>query len=104
MSLLPVNIPAHLFIFSLHRPSQTGLYRVSGEGRTVKELKERFLRGRWVPALAKVDDIHCVTGLLKDFLRNLPEPLLTFRLNRAFMVAAGPSLAVGCLFKGLNRF
>uniref|UniRef100_A0A8C7V4L8 Rac GTPase-activating protein 1 n=1 Tax=Oncorhynchus mykiss TaxID=8022 RepID=A0A8C7V4L8_ONCMY len=68
--------------------NETGLYRVSGEGRTVKELKERFLRGRMVPALAKVDDIHCVTGLLKDFLRNLPEPLLTFRLNRAFMVAA----------------
>ncbi|XP_041744613.1 rac GTPase-activating protein 1-like [Coregonus clupeaformis] len=67
---------------------ETGLYRVSGEGRTVKELKERFLRGTMVPALAKVDDIHCVTGLLKDFLRKLPEPLLTFRLNRAFMVAA----------------
>uniref|UniRef100_A0A674DY55 Rac GTPase-activating protein 1 n=1 Tax=Salmo trutta TaxID=8032 RepID=A0A674DY55_SALTR len=68
--------------------NETGLYRVSGEGRTVKELKERFLREKTVPALAKVDDIHCVTGLLKDFLRNLPEPLLTFRLNRAFMVAA----------------
>uniref|UniRef100_A0A674EFR9 Rac GTPase-activating protein 1 n=1 Tax=Salmo trutta TaxID=8032 RepID=A0A674EFR9_SALTR len=67
---------------------ETGLYRVSGEGRTVKELKKSFLRGRTVPALAKVEDIHCVTGLLKDFLRNLPEPLLTFRLNRDFMEAA----------------
>ncbi|XP_041748009.1 rac GTPase-activating protein 1 isoform X1 [Coregonus clupeaformis] len=78
---------------------ETGLYRVSGEGRTVKELKERFLRGRTVPSLAKVEDIHCVTGLLKDFLRNLPEPLLTFRLNRDFMEAAeiqedGSSLAM----------
>ncbi|XP_071192630.1 rac GTPase-activating protein 1-like isoform X1 [Salvelinus alpinus] len=67
---------------------EMGLYRVSGEGRTVKELKKSFLRGRTVPALAKVEDIHCVTGLLKDFLRNLPEPLLTFRLNRDFMEAA----------------
>ncbi|KAL0977813.1 hypothetical protein UPYG_G00161530 [Umbra pygmaea] len=67
---------------------EAGLYRVSGDARTVKELKERFVRGRGVPPLEKVEDIHCVTGLLKDFLRNLPEPLLTFRLNRAFMEAA----------------
>ncbi|XP_030633705.1 rac GTPase-activating protein 1-like [Chanos chanos] len=67
---------------------ETGLYRVSGADRTVKELKEKFLRGKTVPSLSQVDDIHAVTGLLKDFLRNLKEPLLTFRLNRPFMQAA----------------
>ncbi|KAM6980026.1 rac GTPase-activating protein 1-like [Aplochiton taeniatus] len=67
---------------------EVGLYRVSGAERTVKELKEKFLRGKTLPQLAKVDDINAVTGLLKDFLRKLPEPLLTFRLNRAFMEAA----------------
>uniref|UniRef100_A0A8C9WNC8 Rac GTPase-activating protein 1 n=1 Tax=Scleropages formosus TaxID=113540 RepID=A0A8C9WNC8_SCLFO len=67
---------------------ETGLYRVSGVDRTVKELKEKFLRGKTVPLLSKVDDIHAICGLLKDFLRNLKEPLLTFRLNRAFMEAA----------------
>lgn len=70
-------------------PSQAGLYRLSGADRTVKELKEKFLRGKTVPVLSKVDDIHAITGLLKDFLRNLKEPLLTFRLNRPFMEAAG---------------
>lgn len=68
---------------------QTGLYRVSGSDRVVKELKEKFLRGKTVPLLSRVEDIHVITGLLKDFLRNLKEPLLTFRLNRAFMDAAG---------------
>uniref|UniRef100_A0A6Q2Z9M0 Rac GTPase-activating protein 1 n=1 Tax=Esox lucius TaxID=8010 RepID=A0A6Q2Z9M0_ESOLU len=67
---------------------ETGLYRLSGSDRTIKELKEKFLRGKTVPLLSKVDDIHCITGLLKDFLRNLKEPLLTFRLNRTFMEAA----------------
>ncbi|MBN3317781.1 RGAP1 protein, partial [Atractosteus spatula] len=67
---------------------ETGLYRLSGMDRTVKELKEKFLRGKTVPLLSKVDDIHAICGLLKDFLRNLKEPLLTFRLNRAFMEAA----------------
>lgn len=68
---------------------QAGLYRLSGADRTVKDLKEKFLRSKTVPVLSKVDDIHAITGLLKDFLRNLKEPLLTFRLNRPFMDAAG---------------
>uniref|UniRef100_A0A8P4GGD5 Rac GTPase-activating protein 1 n=1 Tax=Dicentrarchus labrax TaxID=13489 RepID=A0A8P4GGD5_DICLA len=67
---------------------EAGLYRLSGADRTVKELKEKFLRSKTVPVLSKVDDINAITGLLKDFLRNLKEPLLTFRLNRTFMDAA----------------
>nr|XP_020473425.1 rac GTPase-activating protein 1 [Monopterus albus]XP_020473426.1 rac GTPase-activating protein 1 [Monopterus albus] len=67
---------------------EAGLYRLSGVDRTVKELKEKFLRSKTVPVLSKVDDIHAITGLLKDFLRNLKEPIVTFRLNRAFMEAA----------------
>ena len=56
----------------------------------VRDLKERIVRGGGsVPPLGRVDDIHVVAGLLKDFLRNLKEPLLTCRLNRAFMQAAG---------------
>ncbi|NXX81420.1 RGAP1 protein, partial [Urocolius indicus] len=67
---------------------ETGLYRVSGCDKTVKELKEKFLRAKNIPLLSKVDDIHAVCSLLKDFLRSLKEPLLTFRLNKAFMEAA----------------
>ncbi|XP_029975727.1 rac GTPase-activating protein 1 [Salarias fasciatus] len=67
---------------------EAGLYRLSGAERTVRELKDKFLRSKTVPVLSKVDDIHAITGLLKDFLRNLKEPLVTFRLNRPFMNAA----------------
>ncbi|KAM8864501.1 rac GTPase-activating protein 1 [Spinachia spinachia] len=67
---------------------EAGLYRLSGADRTVKDLKEKFLRSKTVPVLSKVEDINAITGLLKDFLRNLKEPLLTFRLNRTFMDAA----------------
>ncbi|XP_051915411.1 rac GTPase-activating protein 1 [Hippocampus zosterae] len=70
---------------------EAGLYRLSGADRTVKELKEKFLRSKTVPVLSKVDDIHAITGLLKDFLRNLKDPLLTFHLNRQFMEAAEAS-------------
>ncbi|XP_048474819.1 rac GTPase-activating protein 1-like [Rhincodon typus] len=68
--------------------SETGLYRISGCDRTVKELKEKFLKGKNMPLLSKVDDIHVICGLLKDFLRNLKEPLVTFKLYSAFVSAA----------------
>ncbi|XP_030324016.1 rac GTPase-activating protein 1 isoform X1 [Calypte anna] len=67
---------------------QTGLYRISGCDKTVRELKEKYLRSKNIPLLSKVDDIHAICGLLKDFLRSLKEPLLTFRLNKTFMEAA----------------
>ncbi|XP_068598653.1 rac GTPase-activating protein 1-like [Brachionichthys hirsutus] len=78
---------------------ETGLYRISGQERLVKELKEKLIRAKTLPPLSKIDDINVITGVLKDFLRNLPEPLLTFHLNKAFMEAAeiqddGNSLAM----------
>lgn len=82
-------VRAALFDVSSH---QVGLYRVSGHERLVKELKEKLLRGKTLPQLSKVGDINVIAGVLKDFLRNLPEPLLTFNLNKAFMEAAGERL------------
>uniref|UniRef100_A0A667XQ52 Rac GTPase-activating protein 1 n=1 Tax=Myripristis murdjan TaxID=586833 RepID=A0A667XQ52_9TELE len=67
---------------------EVGLYRISGTERLVKELKDKLLRGKTLPSLSKVEDINVITGVLKDFLRNLPEPLLTFHLNKAFMDTA----------------
>ena len=36
----------------------------------------------------RVEDIHAVCGLLKDFLRKLAEPLVTYDLWSAFIDAA----------------
>ena len=36
-----------------------------------------------------ITDIHVLCGCLKDFLKGLNEPLLTFSLNESFMAAAG---------------
>lgn len=58
----------------------------------VKELRERYLTGKGPLLLSKVDDIHVVCGLLKDFLRKLKEPLITFQLHQKFMEASGRSI------------
>lgn len=97
VKIFPEIVEQVIGYFNIHHSvtsPQAGLYRLSGADRTVKELKEKFLRSKTVPVLSKVDDIHAITGLLKDFLRNLKEPLLTFRLNHVFMDAAGACLCV----------
>lgn len=55
----------------------------------MKELKDRFLEGKAPPQLNKVHDVHVICGVLKDFLRKLKEPLVTFKLHRAFVEASG---------------
>ncbi|KAM3592344.1 uncharacterized protein V6R79_016968 [Siganus canaliculatus] len=67
---------------------ERGLYRVPGGERLVKELRDRFIQGKTPLLLGKVHDIHVVCGVLKDFLRRLKEPLITFRLHRTFMEAS----------------
>ncbi|XP_049659631.1 rac GTPase-activating protein 1-like [Accipiter gentilis] len=69
--------------------TETGLYRVPGAEQLVREWKRRLLRaGGALPALSSVADIHVVCGVLKDFLRGLKEPLVTFSLHPAFLQAA----------------
>ncbi|NXN27251.1 RGAP1 protein, partial [Nycticryphes semicollaris] len=70
--------------------TETGLYRVPGAEQLVREWKRRLLwAGGALPGLSSVADIHVVCGVLKDFLRGLKEPLVTFSLHPAFLQAAG---------------
>ncbi|NXG28007.1 RGAP1 protein, partial [Dromaius novaehollandiae] len=69
---------------------QMGLYRVPGAEQLVRQWKRRLLHTGGAPAgLGGVADVHVVCGVLKDFLRGLEEPLLTFGLRPAFLQAAG---------------
>ena len=68
---------------------QRGIYRVPGGDRLVKELREKYIQGKGSLMLHKVGEIHVVCGLLKDFFRKLKEPLVTHKLHRNFMQAAG---------------
>ncbi|RDD38632.1 Rac GTPase-activating protein 1 [Trichoplax sp. H2] len=68
--------------------TEVGIYRVPGVEKAVKELKEKFLRGRGAPCLTNIQDIHIVCCVLKDFLRNLKEPIITFKLHPEFIKAA----------------
>uniref|UniRef100_A0A452H806 Rac GTPase activating protein 1 n=1 Tax=Gopherus agassizii TaxID=38772 RepID=A0A452H806_9SAUR len=69
--------------------TETGLYRVPGAEPLVREWKQKLLRAKGaLPSLGRVGDVHVVCGVLKDFLRGLKEPLVTFRLHPVFLRAA----------------
>lgn len=55
-----------------------GIYRLSGNSDKITKWKHAFDDGP--AALDPLEDIHTYTGLLKLYLRELPEPLMTFGL------------------------
>uniref|UniRef100_A0A673GP70 Si:ch1073-416j23.1 n=1 Tax=Sinocyclocheilus rhinocerous TaxID=307959 RepID=A0A673GP70_9TELE len=71
---------------------EKGIYRVPGGEQLVKELREKYVSGKGPLMLHKVEEVHAVCGLLKDFLRKLTEPLITFKLHRTFMEASADIL------------
>ncbi|XP_076364187.1 active breakpoint cluster region-related protein-like [Tachypleus tridentatus] len=67
---------------------EVGIYRVSGSTSDVQRLKKAFETNLYeAEQLLKEVDIHTVTGLLKLYLRELPEAPFTDNLYRMFFEA-----------------
>ncbi|XP_060581324.1 rho GTPase-activating protein 44-like isoform X2 [Ruditapes philippinarum] len=66
---------------------EEGLFRIAGMASKVKKLKASFDAGIEFEDSGELDP-HTVAGAFKQYLRELPEPLLTFKLFPDFMAAA----------------
>ncbi|XP_064900006.1 rho GTPase-activating protein SYDE1 [Columba livia] len=68
-----------------------GLYRLCGSAAVKKELRDAFERDSAAVTLSerRYPDINVVTGVLKDFLRELPSPLIPPGLYRAVLGTMG---------------
>ncbi|CAB1455452.1 unnamed protein product [Pleuronectes platessa] len=66
-----------------------GLYRLCGSAAVKKELREAFERDTYTLELCEntYPDINVITGVLKDYLRELPYPLITKLLYEAVLEA-----------------
>lgn len=65
---------------------ETGIYRISGSLSTVNALKKAFDSGSTVNLSEHIgDDINAITSVFKLWLRELPEPLMTYALYDAFL-------------------
>ncbi|ERL93014.1 hypothetical protein D910_10316 [Dendroctonus ponderosae] len=78
----------------LMRAPPPGLYRLCGSATKKRILREAFERNSRSVDLSpdNVPDINVITGVLKDYLRELPEPLFTKCLYQMMVDALGVCL------------
>lgn len=81
--------------FLMQHLSVEGLFRISGSQDEIAEWKQRFNKSEPVEFVFGKTSPHDVAGLLKAWLRELPEPLLTFALFDDWMGVATRDLAGG---------
>ena len=67
-----------------------GLYRISGNARRKKQLHAQFDEDSTAVDLSEESypDINVIAGILKDYLRELPEPLITESLSKILIKGA----------------
>uniref|UniRef100_A0A3Q2ZKV0 Rho GTPase activating protein 1 n=1 Tax=Hippocampus comes TaxID=109280 RepID=A0A3Q2ZKV0_HIPCM len=69
-----------------------GIFRRSANVTLVKEIQLRYNSGRKPVNFREMEDVHLAAVILKKFLRELPEPLLTYQLyNDIVNFASVPS-------------
>ncbi|XP_059425423.1 rho GTPase-activating protein 45-like isoform X3 [Carassius carassius] len=70
-----------------------GIYRVNGVKTRVEKLCQAFENGKELVELSQCSP-HDISNVLKLYLRQLPEPIMPFRLYNSLMGLAKESLAV----------
>lgn len=80
-SQIPDFLEAALkFLENATAASTEGVFRISGSKATIEACIEKIDRGDSI----KFTDVHTATGLVKQYLRTLPEPVITTTLFDAF--------------------
>lgn len=74
-----------------------GIFRRSGNIARINELKRKINEGNTIDMSS--EDTHVVAGLLKTFLRDLNEPLLTYELYDEIIQFLGEFYLWPCCLK-----
>ncbi|TDH06827.1 hypothetical protein EPR50_G00117550 [Perca flavescens] len=67
-----------------HGLQTVGIFRVGSSKKRVRQLRMEFDQG-WEVQLDEEHSVHDIAALLKEFLRDMPDPLLTRELYMAFI-------------------
>ncbi|XP_048870967.1 SH3 domain-binding protein 1 [Brienomyrus brachyistius] len=91
---MPIEECVHMLLNNALR--EEGLFRLAAAATVVKQLKKSLDCGD-VDHSKFAADPHAVAGALKSYLRELPEPLMTFELYSEWFKAAGEKEVQGKL-------
>ncbi|XP_032519000.2 rho GTPase-activating protein 92B [Danaus plexippus] len=86
-----IAYPMEVCVCALHELAlnEEGLFRIAGGTSKVRRMKLSLDAGLFnVPLKSDYRDMHVVASVLKSYLRELPEPLLTYRLYENFILAS----------------
>ncbi|KAJ1953940.1 hypothetical protein EC988_002712, partial [Linderina pennispora] len=88
--VVPVAVDKCLSEIERRGLEEVGIYRVSGAAADVSRLRQLFNLAPEAVDLSADEfyDINVVSGVMKQFLRELPEPLMTYNLYDGFVNAA----------------
>lgn len=102
---VPMVLEMMLEHVEMHGLYTEGIYRKSGSANRIKELHQKLDTD---PNSACLEDypIHTVTGLVKQWLRELPDPLMTFTHYNDFLHAVDlpeKQEQLHAIYKGLDE-
>ena len=84
---LPLVVEQCIDYLYKHALDVEGIFRLSGNSNDIQDLKRAYDREEEVELESAVNDPSVVAGLLKQYLRELPQPLFTFDLYDTFITA-----------------
>lgn len=88
---MPQLVEKLINYIEMHGLYTEGIYRKSGSANKIKELRQGLDTD---VGSVNLDDynIHVIASVLKQWLRELPSPLMTFELYKEFLRAMGELL------------
>ena len=87
-SYIMCNAISRFFDFTFLDMSIEGIFRKNGNIRRLKDLTEAIDRDPSSVDLTQDNPVQ-LAALLKKFLRDLPDPLMTYKLHRLFIATQG---------------
>jgi hypothetical protein len=85
---VPEFVIEALVILKKRATHEEGLFRISGSHTKMQELKKKIDSGKKVNLEKEAGSLHTVSGLLKQYLRELPTQLIPGKKLKHLMVRA----------------
>lgn len=71
-----------------HKPEALSIYRISAKTEDINEIKAAFNMGEQEKVNLSTYDVHCIAGVLKKYLRELPNPVIPVEMYSKFIETA----------------